>query len=78
MSNVRAYWEMETKHTTVCDVMSPDQFLKLLTLIHFQDNLKVSDETKKDKDKNYKNNLFAYLLKNVMQLMQFTRATSCS
>uniref|UniRef100_A0A8P4FX73 PiggyBac transposable element-derived protein domain-containing protein n=1 Tax=Dicentrarchus labrax TaxID=13489 RepID=A0A8P4FX73_DICLA len=49
MPNVRAYWEMETKHSTVCDVMSRDRFLKLLTLIHFQDNLNVSDDAKKDK-----------------------------
>lgn len=35
--------------TPVCDVMSQDQFLKLVTLIHFQDNLSVSDDAKKDK-----------------------------
>ena len=40
---------METKHSAVCDVMSRDRFLKLLTLIHFQDNLDVSDDAKKDK-----------------------------
>uniref|UniRef100_A0A3B4UI05 PiggyBac transposable element-derived protein domain-containing protein n=1 Tax=Seriola dumerili TaxID=41447 RepID=A0A3B4UI05_SERDU len=38
MPNVRAYWEMETKHPTVCDVMSRDRFLKF-----------VSDDAKKDK-----------------------------
>lgn len=49
MSCVRAYWEMETKLPAVCDVMSRDRFLKLLTLIHFQDNFSVSDDAKKDK-----------------------------
>uniref|UniRef100_A0A3B4X7W6 PiggyBac transposable element-derived protein domain-containing protein n=1 Tax=Seriola lalandi dorsalis TaxID=1841481 RepID=A0A3B4X7W6_SERLL len=49
MPNVRAYWEMETKHPAVCDVMSRDRLLKLLTLIHFQDNFSVSDDAKKDK-----------------------------
>uniref|UniRef100_A0A3Q1H8P7 PiggyBac transposable element-derived protein domain-containing protein n=1 Tax=Anabas testudineus TaxID=64144 RepID=A0A3Q1H8P7_ANATE len=49
MPNVRAYWEMETRCPAVCDVMSRGRFLKLLTLIHFQDNLNVSENAKKDK-----------------------------
>ena len=49
MPNLRAYWEMETRYPSVCDVMSRDRFLKLLTLIHFQDNLNVSEDEKKDK-----------------------------
>lgn len=49
MSCVRAYWEMETKLPAFCDVMSRDRFLKLLTLIPFQDNLSVSDDAKKGK-----------------------------
>ncbi|XP_065820319.1 piggyBac transposable element-derived protein 3-like [Labrus bergylta] len=49
MSSVRAYWEMETRLPAVCHVMSRDRFLKLLTVIHFQDNLSVSDDAKKDK-----------------------------
>ncbi|KAK0147717.1 PiggyBac transposable element-derived protein 3 [Merluccius polli] len=49
MPNVRAYWEMETRYLPVCDVMSRGRFLNLLTLIHFQDNLNVSEDAKKDK-----------------------------
>uniref|UniRef100_A0A3B3SQF8 PiggyBac transposable element-derived protein domain-containing protein n=1 Tax=Paramormyrops kingsleyae TaxID=1676925 RepID=A0A3B3SQF8_9TELE len=49
MHSVRAYWEMGTRYPTVCDVMSRERFLKLLTVIHFQDNLSVSDDQKKDK-----------------------------
>uniref|UniRef100_A0A3Q1JQK9 PiggyBac transposable element-derived protein domain-containing protein n=1 Tax=Anabas testudineus TaxID=64144 RepID=A0A3Q1JQK9_ANATE len=49
MPNVRAYWEMETRCPAVCDVMSRGRFLKLLTLLHFQDNLNVSEDAKKDK-----------------------------
>ncbi|XP_028658930.2 piggyBac transposable element-derived protein 3-like [Erpetoichthys calabaricus] len=49
MPNVRAYWEMKTRYPTVCDVMSQERFLKLLPLIHFQDNLGVSDDQKKYK-----------------------------
>ncbi|KAI2647593.1 PiggyBac transposable element-derived protein 2 [Labeo rohita] len=60
MSCVRAYWEMETKLPAVCDVM----FLKLLTLIHFQDNFSGSLG---HGYKNCENSFFAYLLKNVMQ-----------
>lgn len=46
---VRASREMETKLPAVCDVMSRDRFLELLTMIHFQYNLSVSDDAKKDK-----------------------------
>lgn len=49
MPNIRAYWEMETRYPAVCDVMSRGRFLNLLTLIHFQDNLNVSEDAKKDK-----------------------------
>lgn len=49
MPNVRAYWEMETRYPAVCDVMPRGRFLNLLTLIHFQDNLNVSEDAKKDK-----------------------------
>ncbi|XP_061759480.1 piggyBac transposable element-derived protein 2-like [Nerophis ophidion] len=49
MPNVRAYWEMETRYPAVCDVMSRDRFLYLLPRIHFQNNLRVSEEAKKDK-----------------------------
>lgn len=49
MPNVRAYWEMETRYPAVCDVMSRDQFLDLPTLIHFQDNVSVSEDAKKIK-----------------------------
>ncbi|KAJ8382435.1 hypothetical protein SKAU_G00032130 [Synaphobranchus kaupii] len=49
MPNVRAYWEMETKYPKVSDVMPRDRFLKLLTLIHFEDNLNMSEDAQKDK-----------------------------
>lgn len=49
MPNIRAYWEMETRYPAVCDVMSRGRFLNLLALIHFQDNLNVSEDAKKDK-----------------------------
>uniref|UniRef100_A0A087XB13 PiggyBac transposable element-derived protein domain-containing protein n=1 Tax=Poecilia formosa TaxID=48698 RepID=A0A087XB13_POEFO len=49
MPNVRAYWEMETRYPPVCDVMSRGRFLDLLTVIHFQNNLDVSEDAKQDK-----------------------------
>lgn len=49
MPNLRAYWEMETRYPAVCDVMSRGRFMNLLTQIHFQDNLNVSEEAKRDK-----------------------------
>lgn len=74
MPNVRAYWEMETRYPQVCDVMSRGQFLNLLTVIHFQNNLNVSEDAKQDKVlfilfgwRNYANAFFAYL-KNVTLL----------
>lgn len=76
MSYVDAYWEMEKKLPAVCDWMSQDRFRKLLTLIHFQDNLNVSDDAKINCGysgpgyKKCKNNFSAYLLKNVMQSMK--------
>ncbi|KAG7247751.1 hypothetical protein CRUP_028194 [Coryphaenoides rupestris] len=40
---------METKYPKVSDVMPRDRFLKLLTPIHFEDNLNVSEDARKDK-----------------------------
>ena len=39
----------ETRCGKVADVMSRDRFLKLLTLIHIEDNNSVSEDAKKDK-----------------------------
>ncbi|XP_036963569.1 piggyBac transposable element-derived protein 3-like [Acanthopagrus latus] len=49
MPNVRAYWEMDTRYPKVADVMSWDRFQKLLTLLHFEDNLGVTEDAMKDK-----------------------------
>ncbi len=49
MPNARAYWEVDSKYPKVADVMSRDRFEKLLTLLHFQNNLSVSEDVKKDK-----------------------------
>lgn len=49
MPSVRAYWEMETRHPAVHDVMPRDRFLKLLSAIHFQDNRDTSHKAKNDK-----------------------------
>ena len=45
----RLYWGSQTRYPAVADVMSRNRFQLLLKVIHFVDNLEVSDEEKKDK-----------------------------
>ncbi|XP_022100311.1 piggyBac transposable element-derived protein 3-like [Acanthaster planci] len=47
MAGVRAYWENETNHEPVSGVMSRNRFQYLLTVLHFVDNLAMTDEDKK-------------------------------
>lgn len=49
MPAVRMYWESQTRYPPVTDVMSRNRFQLLLRMIHFVDNLAVSDEDKKDR-----------------------------
>ena len=45
---IKAYWEHETRYGPVADIMSRNRFQLLLTVIHFVDNMIVSDEVKKE------------------------------
>ena len=49
MAGVRAYWENGTNYQPVSGVMSRNRFQLLLTIIHFVDNLAMTDEEKADK-----------------------------
>lgn len=49
MPNIRAYWEAETRFPPVADIMSRNRFEKLKRMLHFEDNLSVTEEMKKDK-----------------------------
>ena len=49
MPCVRSYWEAETCYPAVAGIMSRDRFEKLLTLLHFRDNNRVSEEDKQDR-----------------------------
>lgn len=49
MPNVRVYWESETKYEPVCGVMARDRFLKLLRLLHFQNEATATEAEKLDK-----------------------------
>ncbi|XP_046864364.1 piggyBac transposable element-derived protein 3-like [Xenia sp. Carnegie-2017] len=48
-NGVRQYWESATAYSPVCDVMSRNQFQLLLRMLHFVNNLLVSDNDKRDK-----------------------------
>ena len=45
MSGVRKYWESEVRYGPVADVMSRNRFSLLLSVMHFVDNGKATDET---------------------------------
>ncbi len=47
MSGIRAYWENGTNHEPVSGVMSRNRFQLLVTVIHFVNNLTVTDDDKK-------------------------------
>ena len=47
MPGIRPYWESETRYHPIANIMSRNRFQLLLTVLHFVDNLSVSDETKK-------------------------------
>ncbi|KAK6165192.1 hypothetical protein SNE40_023576 [Patella caerulea] len=49
MSGNRAYWEEESRFGPVADVMGRNRFSYLLTVLHFVDNNKVTEEKKVDK-----------------------------
>ena len=47
MSNVRMYWEQETRYPPVAQDMCRDRFMKILSNIHFVDNLRDHSQTDK-------------------------------
>ncbi|XP_064630946.1 piggyBac transposable element-derived protein 3-like [Lineus longissimus] len=49
MSGNRAYWEEKSRFAPVADVMGRNRFSYLLTVLHFVDNNKATDDDKKDK-----------------------------
>lgn len=49
MAGTRMYWETETRHSPVADVMPRNRFQSLLTSLHFVNNMAVSETEKKDK-----------------------------
>lgn len=49
MPAVRMYWENQRRYPAVADVMSQNRYQLLLRMIHFVDNLAVSDEDKEDR-----------------------------
>lgn len=49
MAGKRMYWETDTRHAPVADVMPRNRFQSLLTSLHFVNNLTVSDTEKRDK-----------------------------
>jgi hypothetical protein len=49
MPRVRAYWETESRFSPIADAISRNRFEKIATMIHFVNNLTVTEEQKKDK-----------------------------
>jgi hypothetical protein len=49
MPSVSGYWETGTRYPPVADVMSRNRFQKIVSTIHLQDNLEVTEEQRKDK-----------------------------
>ena len=49
MPRARSYWELETRYNLVADAMSRNRFEKLVSTIHFKNNLDVTEEEKLDK-----------------------------
>ncbi|XP_038136316.1 piggyBac transposable element-derived protein 3-like [Cyprinodon tularosa] len=49
MSGSRMYWETDTRHPPIADVMPRNRFQSLLTKLHFVNNLTVSEIEKRDK-----------------------------
>ena len=47
MSNVQMYWEQETRYPPVAQDMCRDRFMKILSNIHFVDNLRDHSQTDK-------------------------------
>ena len=47
MPGLRVYWDQETRYGPVADIMSRNRFQLLLTVIHFIDNMSVSEDAKK-------------------------------
>ncbi|XP_059184818.1 piggyBac transposable element-derived protein 3-like [Centropristis striata] len=49
MPGARMYWETDTRHPPVADVMPRNRFQLLLTTLHFVNNFTVSETEKRDK-----------------------------
>ena len=47
--SICSYWENETHYPPVADVMPRNRSQKIASMIHFQDNLEVTEEQKQDK-----------------------------
>ena len=48
MPSVRSYWEINMAYNKVSDVMSRNRFQKLVSLLHFENNLSPTEEKKKE------------------------------
>lgn len=49
MPRVRAYWETDSRYPPIADAISRNRFEKIATMIHFINNMSVTDDQKKDK-----------------------------
>ena len=49
MPSSRMYWETDTRHAPVADIMSRNRFLNIIAKLHFVDNLSVTEKQQQDK-----------------------------
>lgn len=49
MPRVRVYWETDSRFPPIADAISRNRFEKIATMIHFINNMSVTDDQKKDK-----------------------------
>ena len=49
MPSSRMYWENDTRHAPVADIMSRNRFLNIIAKLHFVDNLSVTEKQQQDK-----------------------------
>ena len=48
MPSSRMYWETDTRHAPVADIMSRNKFLNIIPKLHFVDNLSVTEKQQQD------------------------------
>ena len=49
MPRARSYWEHEARYSLVADAMSGNRFEKLVSALHFKNNLDVTEQEKTEK-----------------------------